>query len=199
MNMNYYRTFALLAIATRSGGASAFVTHSAAPQLSDSSITAAITSSSTSTGTSRSIIRNTTIRRAMSSESTTTETEPRKAGVASPSELKEFVSSAGSKLLVIDVRHPDASIEPGDVKSLAVAGFPSDTYRPQAINLPWSRETKSMELPKDVSLDAPIITHCGGGGRGQSAKEYLEKNGYTNVLNGGGPKETECWAEFGSL
>jgi rhodanese-related sulfurtransferase len=127
--------------------------------------------------------------------------EPRKAGVASPSQLKDFVSAAGSKLLIIDVRHPDATVEPGDVKSLAVAGFPSGAaFRPKAINLPWSRESKSMELPnEEVSLDTPIITHCGGGGRGQAAKEYLEKNGYTNVMNGGGPKETECWAEFGSL
>lgn len=125
--------------------------------------------------------------------------EPRKAGVASPSELKEFVSSAGSKLLVVDVRHPDASVEPGDVKSLAVAGFPDSTknYRPNAINLPWSRETNSMELPSDVSKDTPIITHCGGGGRGQKAKDYLESKGYTDVLNGGGPKETDCWAEYG--
>eukprot|EP00578_Thalassiosira_sp_NH16_P022829 CAMPEP_0181104728 /NCGR_PEP_ID=MMETSP1071-20121207/15587_1 /TAXON_ID=35127 /ORGANISM="Thalassiosira sp., Strain NH16" /LENGTH=129 /DNA_ID=CAMNT_0023187955 /DNA_START=284 /DNA_END=673 /DNA_ORIENTATION=+ len=122
--------------------------------------------------------------------------EPRKAGVASPDELKKFVSTAGSKLLVVDVRHPDANIEPGDVKSLAVAGFPSEKYRPQAINLPWSRETNSMELPK-ADKDAFIITHCGGGGRGQKAKDYLESKGFTNVLNGGGPKETDCWAEFG--
>ena len=115
--------------------------------------------------------------------------EPRKSGVASPSQLKEFVSSAGSRLLVIDVRHPDAAVEPGDVKSLAVAGFPSETYRPRAINLPWSRESDSMKLPNEnIELDTPIITHCGGGGRGQKAKEYLEKNGYTNVVNGGGPK-----------
>jgi len=31
------------------------------------------------------------------------------------------------------------------------------------------------------------------GGRGQLAKEFLECNGFTNVLNGGGPKETDCW------
>jgi rhodanese-related sulfurtransferase len=126
--------------------------------------------------------------------------EPRKAGVASPSELKEFVSSAGSNLLVVDVRHPDASVEPGDAKSLAVAGFPDSTtnYRPNAVNLPWSRETNSMELPSEnVAKDTPIITHCGGGGRGQKAKDYLESKGYTNVLNGGGPKETDCWAEYG--
>jgi rhodanese-related sulfurtransferase len=128
-----------------------------------------------------------------------TSPEPTKAGVSSPEELRDFVSSAGSRLLVVDVRHPDAGVEPGDVKSLAVAGFPDkeSDYRPRAVNLPWSRETKSMELPT-VDPDTPIITHCGGGGRGQKAKDYLMKNGFTNVLNGGGPKERACWAEYGS-
>lgn len=210
--MNYHRTLAsLLVIATRSGAVSAFV----ASPTSSQSILSSIASTVTTSSTSLSIQQNprgrsiNVLRRTMSSESTVSQTttaqneEPRKEGVASPSQLKEFVISSGSRLLVIDVRHPDATIEPGDVKSLAVAGFPTDTYRPQAINLPWSRESKSMELPntnnKDITLDTPIITHCGGGGRGQKAKEYLEKNGFTNVLNGGGPKETECWAEFGSL
>lgn len=121
-----------------------------------------------------------------------------KAGVSSPSDLSTFVSNAGSKLLVVDVRHPDPEIEPGDAKSLAVAGFPNkdSNFRPQAINLPWSREKNGMELP-NVDKETPIITHCGGGGRGQKAKDYLMENGFTNVLNGGGPKETECWAVYG--
>lgn len=124
--------------------------------------------------------------------------EPRKAGVASPPELRDFVAAAGDRLLVVDARHPDPTVEPGDAKSLAVAGFPDGDkgYRPQAVNLPWSRADGSMDLP-DAEKDTPIITHCGGGGRGQKAKDFLEKNGFTNVLNGGGPKETECWAEFG--
>ena len=45
----------------------------------------------------------------------------------------------------------------------------------------------------------PIVTHCGGGGRGQKAKDYLIGLGYTNVVNGGGPKVTELWERFGSL
>ena len=97
----------------------------------------------------------------------------RKAGVASPEELKAFVASAGSRLVVVDTRNPDASVEPGDQKSLAVAGLPSDSYRPQARHLIYDRETKTMSLP-EVAKDTPIITHCGGGGRGQKAKEYLE-------------------------
>lgn len=121
----------------------------------------------------------------------------RKAGVSSPEELKSFVDEAGEKLLVVDVRNPDAEAEPGDQKSLVVAGLPSETYRPQAVSLIWDRNTNSMPLPEVEDKDTPIITHCGGGGRGQKAKDFLISNGFTNVLNGGGPKETECWSEFG--
>ncbi len=41
-----------------------------------------------------------------------------------------------------------------------------------------------------------VITHCGGGGRGQKAKLFLEANGFKNVLNGGGPEDKDCWATF---
>ncbi|KAL3827369.1 hypothetical protein ACHAXA_003103 [Cyclostephanos tholiformis] len=129
--------------------------------------------------------------------STETTPEPTKAGVSSPDELRDFVSKAGSRLLVVDLRHPDPNVEPDDVESLEVAGFPKDKYRPRAVNLPWSRENHSMELP-NVDLNTPIITHCGAGGRGQEAKDFLTKNGFTNVLNGGGPKVKACWAEYGS-
>merc|ERR1712157_703436 len=108
-----------------------------------------------------------------------------------------FVQKAGDKLLIIDLRNPDAAIEPGDQKSIAVASLPSkEGYRPKAINLIYNRKTNSMPLP-DVDKNTPIITHCGGGGRAQLGKEFLMSNGFTNVLNGGGPKETDCWAEYG--
>lgn len=120
----------------------------------------------------------------------------RKVGVASPEELKAFVANAGSRLLVVDVRNPDASVEPGDQKSLIVAGLPSPGVRLQGHHLIYDRNSSSMPLP-NVGKDTPIITHCGGGGRGQKAKDYLMDNGFKNVLNGGGPKEKECWKEFG--
>eukprot|EP00586_Coscinodiscus_wailesii_P022432 CAMPEP_0172513994 /NCGR_PEP_ID=MMETSP1066-20121228/256963_1 /TAXON_ID=671091 /ORGANISM="Coscinodiscus wailesii, Strain CCMP2513" /LENGTH=125 /DNA_ID=CAMNT_0013294489 /DNA_START=206 /DNA_END=583 /DNA_ORIENTATION=+ len=120
----------------------------------------------------------------------------RKAGVSSAEEIQSFVAKAGPRLLVIDVRNPDPAVEPGDQKSLKVAGIPSSSYRPQAVHLVYDRETKTMPLP-GVEKDTPIITHCGGGGRGQKAKDLLMENGFTNVINGGGPKETDCWKEFG--
>ncbi|CAJ1931115.1 unnamed protein product [Cylindrotheca closterium] len=122
----------------------------------------------------------------------------RKPGVASPEELRDFVKAAGDKLLVVDARNADASAEPGDQKSLAVAPLPGDGVRPKAVNLIWDRETNSMPMP-DVDKDTYVITHCGGGGRGQKAKDFLIEKGFTNVLNGAGPKETDCWAEFGEL
>jgi rhodanese-related sulfurtransferase len=119
-----------------------------------------------------------------------------KPGVAKPEELKAFVEKAGDRLLVLDLRNPDAIVEPEDQPTLAVAALPSDSHRPHARHLMWDRNSDSMSLP-NVDKDTPIITHCGGGGRGQKAKDFLIKYGFTNVLNGGGPKETECWKEYG--
>ncbi len=121
-----------------------------------------------------------------------------KPGVASLDELTKLVESAGDNLVVVDVRNPDAEKEPGDQKSLAVAPVPSADVRPSGLHLIWDRDSNSMPLPPDsVAKDTAIITHCGGGGRGQKAKEFLESNGYTNVLNGAGPKETELWNVYG--
>ena len=123
-----------------------------------------------------------------------------KPGVASLEELTSHVASAGDKLVVVDVRNPDAEKEPGDQKSLAVAPIPDPPagVRPSGLHLMWDRDSDSMPLPPDsVAKDTPIITHCGGGGRGQKAKDFLESNGFTNVLNGAGPKETELWNVYG--
>ena len=41
-----------------------------------------------------------------------------------------------------------------------------------------------------------IIIIIVGGGRATKAKAYLEKLGYTEVLNGGGPKKPELFGEY---
>jgi rhodanese-related sulfurtransferase len=123
-----------------------------------------------------------------------------KPGVATLEELQSLVETAGDALVVVDVRNPDPVVEPGDQKSLAVASLPdpANGLRPRALHLLYDRSTGTMPLPPpSVPKDAPIITHCGGGGRGQLAKLYLEENGYTNVWNGAGPKEKDLWAVYG--
>lgn len=113
----------------------------------------------------------------------------RKPGVSSPEELRKFVNNAGSKLIVIDVREPD------DV----IMDTPCKCNRPRAINAVWDRASGTMNLPVDFPKDTPIITHCNSGGRGQKACEYLISQGYTNVINGGGPLDEDCWGIYGDL
>ena len=120
----------------------------------------------------------------------------RKAGVASPAEMQEFITAAGDRLVIADVRNPNFDVEPGDAKSFALCPLPTPETRPLAQLLTFDRNTKTMPLP-DVDKDTYIITHCGAGGRGGKAKTYLEQYGFTNVINGGGPKDGELWAIYG--
>ncbi|CAL6304578.1 unnamed protein product [Bathycoccus prasinos] len=76
--------------------------------------------------------------------------------------------------------------------------------RPNALNAPFDRTKKALsgsnvDILQTFEKDRAIITHCGGGGRGQKSKEWLEKEGFTNVVNGGGPQVSELWDMFGHL
>ena len=135
----------------------------------------------------------------------------RKVGVSSPSYLSSFVSSASARLIVVDVRNPDFALEPGDGKTCVLAPLPGrggeEGYRPRAVNVPFDRIKNELDvglIPKawieegGGRENVPIITHCGGGGRGQKAKDFLEGRGFRNVVNGGGPEDEECWKVFGA-
>mmetsp|Transcript_97102 Transcript_97102/g.246909 ORF Transcript_97102/g.246909 Transcript_97102/m.246909 type:complete len:163 (+) Transcript_97102:91-579(+) len=66
-----------------------------------------------------------------------------------------------------------------------------------AVHCEWVMENSSMRLdglPEDKAI--PIVLHCLGGVRATKAKAYLEKQGYTTVLNGGGPKTPELFEEY---
>ena len=95
----------------------------------------------------------------------------RKPGVMEPADLAAFVESAGEKLIVVDVRNPDFSVEPGDGKSNEKAPLTAcgTDARPRAVNAAFDRGSNSLDLGKIPTDDksTPIITHCGGGGRGQ--------------------------------
>jgi rhodanese-related sulfurtransferase len=113
------------------------------------------------------------------------------------------------QIVVVDARNPDFSVEPDD----EMYGGPTGTApisdcgtakRPNAVNAAFDRVAKALplalvETKTKGDKTTPIVTHCGGGGRGQKAKEYLTAQGYTNVINGGGPAVKELWDKFGTL
>jgi rhodanese-related sulfurtransferase len=126
----------------------------------------------------------------------------RKLGVSSPAELAAFIARAGAHLAIVDARAADAA-EP----SSALGVLAPSPARPRAVSAPIDRATGALPLAAIPAawVDAAggreklfVITHCGGGGRGQKAKDFLVKGGFPNVLNGGGPEDAECWAVFGA-
>ena len=106
----------------------------------------------------------------------------RKPGVSEPEQIKEFVAKAGANLIVVDARNTDFSVEPGDEATNAKAPIGASS-RARAVNAPFDRKANALDvslIPQEW-IDAaggkeavPVITHCGGGGRGQKAKDYLE-------------------------
>lgn len=137
----------------------------------------------------------------------------RKPGVASDEEFEAFlVENAKKTVVVVDARNTNFEVEPDDAKFGDVDGRAPITdcgssRRPNAINVAFDRSLNCLNARGLEVLDAktngdlstPIVTHCGGGGRGQKAKDALLKLGYTNVINGGGPAVEELWAKFGSF
>ena len=122
--------------------------------------------------------------------------------------LRLSISRTPFRFVDGQVRNPNYELEPGDAKSsdkAPIGGGPGE--RPRAVNVVYDRANSAMDLSK-IPADwleaaggkekAPVITHCGGGGRGQKAKEFLEAAGFQNVKNGGGPEDDECWAVFGT-
>ena len=138
--------------------------------------------------------------------------DARKPGVASNAEMRAFLEQNQdvSKIVIVDARNPDFSVEPSDELYGSLRGeFPiadcGTEKRPNALNVPFDRTKKRLsganaeDILRTLEKDRAIITHCGGGGRGQKSKEWLEKEGFTNVVNGGGPQVKELWEMFGHL
>ena len=138
--------------------------------------------------------------------------DARKPGVASNAEMRAFLEQNQdvSKIVIVDARNPDFSVEPSDELYGSLRGeFPiadcGTEKRPNARNVPFERTKKRLsganaeDILRTLEKDRAIITHCGGGGRGQKSKEWLEKEGFTNVVNGGGPQVKELWEMFGHL
>lgn len=82
--------------------------------------------------------------------------------------------------LIIDVREPD-EYAGGHVKG--------------AINLPLGRVMRGASELDDTPKDINLIVYCRSGGRAGVAEKALQKQGFTNVINGINKEQVE--AQFG--
>lgn len=85
----------------------------------------------------------------------------------SGSSTEEIQSLIKNKALLVDVRTPQEY---------------ADGHVEGSVNIPLN--TIESQLPKFKNHDS-IVVFCRSGNRSSQAKSLLEKNGFTNVVNGG--------------
>ncbi len=90
-------------------------------------------------------------------------------GTAPKKQVREWIAKGA---LIVDVRTPGE--------------FSSGHYN-GAINIPLADIEKNLD--RFGSRDGLIVVYCRTGNRSGKAKAILEKNGFKNVINGGGLKD----------
>ena len=98
-------------------------------------------------------------------------------GVASNAEMRDFLErnqDASKKIVIVDARNPDFSVEPSDelygsIRGKFLIADCGTEKRPNAINVPFDRTKKALsgsnvDILQTFEKDRAIITHCGGGG-----------------------------------
>ena len=62
------------------------------------------------------------------------------------------------------------------------------------VGSPLAQTLFSIEGIRALKLDtdAPIVLYCGSGGRAERAREALQANGYSQVVNAGGLEEAQA-------
>jgi len=97
-------------------------------------------------------------------------------------------AALGKGAPIVDVRAADSS-EAIDGTMTMVQG---------SISAPFDMATGQLPteaLPEDKA--ATLVVHCKVGGRAGKAAAYLQSIGYTDVVNAGGPAESEVFPVFG--
>ena len=102
--------------------------------------------------------------------------------MAEHARFEKLVADAKKNIQEISPQETAAALNRGDTLLVDVrdADEWQESHIPDAKN--FSRGTVELEIEEAApDLSAPIITHCGGGGRSALAAESLQRMGYTNV------------------
>eukprot|EP00237_Pycnococcus_provasolii_P010808 CAMPEP_0198712822 /NCGR_PEP_ID=MMETSP1471-20131121/4501_1 /TAXON_ID=41880 /ORGANISM="Pycnococcus provasolii, Strain RCC733" /LENGTH=192 /DNA_ID=CAMNT_0044472821 /DNA_START=31 /DNA_END=609 /DNA_ORIENTATION=+ len=116
--------------------------------------------------------------------------ELEKRPIAEPAILKNL-----GDVFVLDVRDND-EMDMGGEKLSSSVNVPLN--KAKGVNKTLDEFKADLEAAgvwatlEQRGTDAPIITHCGAGGRGGKACDAMTKLGFTNVHNGGGPDDVRA-------
>ena len=102
--------------------------------------------------------------------------------MAEHARFEKLVAEAKKNIQEISPRDAASALERGDALLIDVRDHDewAEGHIPGARN--FSRGTLELEIEQAApDLSAPIITHCGGGGRSALAAESLQRMGYRNV------------------
>ena len=102
--------------------------------------------------------------------------------MAEHARFEKLVAEAKKNIQEISPRDAASALERGDALLIDVRDHDewAEGHIPGARN--FSRGTLELEIEEAApDLSAPIITHCGGGGRSALAAESLQRMGYRNV------------------
>ena len=102
--------------------------------------------------------------------------------MAEHARFEKLVAEAKKNIQEISPRDAASALQRGDALLIDVRDPDewAEGHIPGARN--FSRGTLELEIEEAApDLSAPIITHCGGGGRSALAAESLQRMGYRNV------------------
>jgi rhodanese-related sulfurtransferase len=102
-------------------------------------------------------------------------------GFATKDQLKQVLDDQEHRAVVLDVRSQD------EIRVSGKFEYGNNTKWVQAACMP--NDATELESSSEFLLpdkDAPVVVYCKSGRRASTAKQALEAQGYTNVLNAGG-------------
>jgi rhodanese-related sulfurtransferase len=104
--------------------------------------------------------------------------------MAEHARFQKLVAEAKKNITEISPQEAAAKLKSGEAKIVDVREQDEwdEGHIPGGIHM--SRGTIELDIEEQVpDMNAMIICHCGGGGRGALATESLQKMGYKNVRN----------------
>ena len=103
--------------------------------------------------------------------------------------LKKLLLLFLGVILTAQMAHADATnngIRPAAIIDVRTSAEFAAGHLSGAINIPLERIETDIQSVQGIDKSSPIMLYCRTGNRSGKARDLLMKQGFTNVMNGGG-------------